>query len=308
MDVVKQLPAEADAARSGGPLPTVLRVVRGPYALRGWSIVSLVMNIVIVVTGGLVRLTGSGLGCPTWPRCTEDSYVSHPELGIHGAIEFGNRLFTLVLIIAAALTLVSAMLYRDNGRPRPDVRWLAGGLALGIPLQGVIGGITVLTQLNPYVVGLHLLLSMVLIALAVWLVRKAWHLAPARVSGLSVAATRVTFVLMWLAIWLGTLVTGSGPHAGDENAPRNGLDAMLLTGLHSRMVYATIAASVICFVLLRSRAAVLLLLVEVVQGGIGVAQYQLGLPIWLVALHLLGASLAIATVTNLMLSVTRSTR
>jgi heme a synthase len=308
MDVVKQLPAEADAARSGGLLPTVLRVVRGPYALRGWSIVSLVMNIVIVVTGGLVRLTGSGLGCPTWPRCTEDSYVSHPELGIHGAIEFGNRLFTLVLIIAAALTLVSAMLYRENGRPRPDLRWLAGGLALGIPLQGVIGGITVLTQLNPYVVGLHLLLSMVLIALAVWLVRKAWHLAPARVSGLSVAATRVTFVLMWLAIWLGTLVTGSGPHAGDENAPRNGLDAMLLTGLHSGMVYATIAASVICFVLLRSRAAVLLLLVEVVQGGIGVAQYQLGLPIWLVALHLLGASLAIATVTNLMLSVTRSTR
>lgn len=308
MDVVKQLPAEADAARSGGLLPTVLRVVRGPYALRGWSIVSLVMNIVIVVTGGLVRLTGSGLGCPTWPRCTEDSYVSHPELGIHGAIEFGNRLFTLVLIIAAALTLVSAMLYRDNGRPRPDLRWLAGGLALGIPLQGVIGGITVLTQLNPYVVGLHLSLSMVLIALAVWLVRKAWHLAPARVSGLSVAATRVTFVLMWLAIWLGTLVTGSGPHAGDENAPRNGLDAMLLTGLHSGMVYATVAASVICFVLLRSRAAVLLLLVEVVQGGIGVAQYQLGLPIWLVALHLLGASLAIAAVTNLMLSVTRSTR
>jgi heme a synthase len=308
MDVVKQLPAEADAARSGGLLPTVLRVVRGPYALRGWSIVSLVMNIVIVVTGGLVRLTGSGLGCPTWPRCTEDSYVSHPELGIHGAIEFGNRLFTLVLIIAAALTLVSAMLYRENGRPRPDLRWLAGGLALGIPLQGVIGGITVLTQLNPYVVGLHLLLSMVLIALAVWLVRKAWHLAPARVSGLSVAATRVTFVLMWLAIWLGTLLTGSGPHAGDENAPRNGLDAMLLTGLHSGMVYATVAASVICFVLLRSRAAVLLLLVEVVQGGIGVAQYQLGLPIWLVALHLLGASLAIAAVTNLMLSVTRSTR
>jgi heme a synthase len=308
MDVVKQLPAEADAARSGGLLPTVLRVVRGSYALRGWSIVSLVMNIVIVVTGGLVRLTGSGLGCPTWPRCTEDSYVSHPELGIHGAIEFGNRLFTLVLIIAAALTLVSAMLYRENGRPRPDLRWLAGGLALGIPLQGVIGGITVLTQLNPYVVGLHLLLSMVLIALAVWLVRKAWHFTPARVSGLSVAATRVTVVLMWLAIWLGTMLTGSGPHAGDENAPRNGLDAMLLTGLHSGMVYATVAASVICFVLLRSRAAVLLLLVEVVQGGIGVAQYQLGLPIWLVALHLLGASLAIATVTNLMLSVTRSTR
>jgi heme a synthase len=305
MDVVKQLPADLDAARSGGLLPTVLRVVRGPYALRGWSIVSLVMNIVIVVTGGLVRLTGSGLGCPTWPRCTEDSYVSHPELGIHGAIEFGNRLFTLVLVIAAALTLVSAMLYRENGRPRTDLRWLAAGLALGIPLQGVIGGITVLTQLNPYVVGLHLLLSMVLIALAVWLVRKAWHLAPAPATGLSAAATRVTFVLMWLAIWLGTLVTGSGPHAGDQNAPRNGLDGMLLTRLHTSVVYATVAATVICFVLLRSRAVVLLLLVEMVQAGIGVAQYQLGLPIWLVALHLFGASLAIAATTNMMLSVSR---
>jgi heme a synthase len=305
MDVVKQLPAEAEGARPGGPLPTVLRTVRGPYALRAWAIVSLVMNIAIVMTGGLVRLTGSGLGCPTWPRCTEDSYVSHPELGIHGAIEFGNRLFTLVLIIAAALTFISAVLYRENGRSRTDLRWLAAALALGIPLQGIIGGISVLTQLNPYVVGLHLLLSMVLISLAVWLVRKTWHFAAARVSGLSVAITRVTFVLMWLAIWLGTLVTGSGPHAGDENAPRNGLNAMLLTRLHTSVVYATVTASAVCFWLLRSRAAMLLLLVEIMQAGIGIVQYQLGLPIWLVALHLLGASLAIAATTNLVLSVTR---
>ena len=305
MDVVKQLPTEPEVARSGGPLPRVLRIVRGPSALRGWAVVSLVMNILIVVTGGLVRLTGSGLGCPTWPRCTEDSYVSHPQLGIHGAIEFGNRLFTLVLVLAAALTFVSAVLYREDGRPRRDLRWLAAGLALGIPLQGVIGGISVLTQLNPYVVGLHLLLSMVLIALAVWLVRKTWHFTPAGVSTVSLVATRVTFVLMWLAVWFGTLVTGSGPHAGDENAPRNGLDGMLLTRLHTSMVYATVAASVVCFLLLRSRAVLLLLLVEMVQVGIGVAQYQLGLPIWLVALHLLGASLAIAATTNVLLSVSR---
>jgi heme a synthase len=305
MDVVKQLPTEAEVARSGGPLPRILRIVRGPSALRGWAVVSLVMNILIVVTGGLVRLTGSGLGCPTWPRCTEDSYVSHPQLGIHGAIEFGNRLFTLVLVIAAALTFVSAVLYREDGRPRRDLRWLAAGLALGIPLQGVIGGISVLTQLNPYVVGLHLLLSMVLIALAVWLVRKTWHFTPAGVSAVPLVATRVTFVLMWLAVWFGTLVTGSGPHAGDENAPRNGLDGMLLTRLHTSMVYATVAASVVCFLLLRSRAVLLLLLVEMVQVGIGVAQYQLGLPMWLVALHLLGASLAIAATTNVLLSVSR---
>jgi heme a synthase len=303
LDVVKQLSPEAEALPGGGPL--LLRIVEGPNALRRWAVVTLIMNIVIVVTGGLVRLTGSGLGCPTWPRCTADSYLTHPRLGVHGAIEFGNRLLTLVLVVAAVLTFVSAMLYREDGRPRTDLRWLTGGLALGIPLQGVIGGVAVLTQLNPYVVGLHLLLSMVLIALSVWLVRKTWHLVPADVSRLAVIATRVTFVLMWLAIWLGTLVTGSGPHAGDENAPRNGLDGMLLTRLHTSVVYATVAASVICFILLRSRAVLLLLLVEMVQVGIGVAQYQTGLPIWLVALHLLGASLAIATVTNLMLSVSR---
>ena len=300
---MKQLSPEAEAAPGNGPL--VLRIVRGPYALRRWAVVSLIMNIVIVVTGGLVRLTGSGLGCPIWPRCTQDSYVSHPQLGIHGAIEFGNRLLTLVLVVAAVLTFVSALVYREDGRPRTDMRWLTGGLALGIPLQGVIGGIAVLTRLNPYVVGLHFLLSMVLIALAVLLVRKAWHLAAVTATRLSVITTRATFGLMWLAVWLGTLVTGSGPHAGDENAPRNALDGMLLTRLHTSVVYATVAASVICFVLLRSRAVVLLLLVELVQVGIGMAQYQMGLPIWLVALHLLGASLAIATVTNLMLSVAR---
>lgn len=305
LDLVKQLSPEAAAPPGRGPLPWILRIVRGPHALRRWAVVSLILNIVIVVTGGLVRLTGSGLGCPTWPRCTEDSYVSHPQLGVHGAIEFGNRLFTLVLVIAAALTFISALLYRENGKPRSDLRWLAGGLALGIPLQGVIGGIAVLTQLNPYVVGLHLLLSMVLIALAVWLVRKTWHLVPAGASGIAVVLTRVTFVLMCLAVWLGTLVTGSGPHAGDENVPRNGLDGMLLTRLHTSVVYLTVAATVICYLLLRSRAVLLLILVELVQAGIGVAQYQLGLPIWLVALHLLGASLAIATVTNLMLSVSR---
>jgi heme a synthase len=303
LDVVKQLSPETKAAPGNRPL--VLRIVRGPYALRRWAVVSLIMNIVIVVTGGLVRLTGSGLGCPTWPRCTQDSYVSHPQLGIHGAIEFGNRLLTLVLVVAAVLTFVSALLYREDGRPQTDMRWLTGGLALGIPLQGVIGGIAVLTQLNPYVVGLHFLLSMVLIALAVLLVRKTWHLAAVTATRLSVITTRATFGLMWLAVWLGTLVTGSGPHAGDENAPRNALDGMLLTRLHTSVVYAAVAASVICFVLLRSRAVVLLLLVELVQVGIGMAQYQMGLPIWLVALHLLGASLAIATVTNLMLSVTR---
>ena len=286
------------------------RVVTGPRALRRWAVASLVGNIGIVVTGGLVRLTGSGLGCPTWPRCTEDSFVSHPALGMHGAIEFGNRMLTFVLIVIAVLTLVSALRCRvpargDRERRQPDPRWLAGGMALGIPAQGVIGGLTVLTGLNPYLVGLHLLLSMGLISLAVWLVRMTRQLTPRPVPDPFAILPRITLVLLWVAVVIGTVLTGSGPHAGDNRVPRNGLDGMLLTNLHSGAVYATIAATLLCVALLRSRATLLLLAVEVVQAGIGIAQYYLGLPIELVALHLLGASLAIAAATNLMLSVRR---
>jgi heme a synthase len=286
----------------------LMRVVSGPRALPRWAVASLVSNIGIVVTGGLVRLTGSGLGCPTWPRCTENSFVSHPELGVHGAIEFGNRLLTFVLIGIAVLTLVSALLHREPTRSdragrRRDVRWLAVVMALGIPAQGVIGGLTVLTGLNPYLVGLHLLLSMVLISLAVWLVRLARQLTPRPVRGPLAVLPRLALGLLWVTVVIGTVLTGSGPHAGDARVPRNGLDGMLLTDLHSAAVYGTVAATLLCLVLLRSRAAMLLLAVEVVQAGIGIAQYQLGLPIWLVALHLLGASLAIAAGTNLVLSV-----
>jgi heme a synthase len=284
------------------------RVVRSPRALPRWAVASLVSNIGIVVTGGLVRLTGSGLGCPTWPRCTEDSFVSHPALGIHGAIEFGNRLITLVLILIALLTFVSALAYRDPARTdragrRRDLRLLAAGMALGIPAQGVIGGLTVLTGLNPYLVGLHLLLSMGLISLAVWLVRLTRQLTPRPVPGPLALLPRVTLALLWVAVLIGTVLTGSGPHAGDDRVPRNGLDGMLLTQLHSAAVYGTIAASLLCLALLRSRAAGLLLAVEAVQASIGIAQYYLGLPVGLVALHLLGAALAIAAATNLMLSV-----
>jgi cytochrome c oxidase assembly protein subunit 15 len=270
-------------------------------------------NIGIVVTGGLVRLTGSGLGCPTWPRCTESSFVAHPALGVHGAIEFGNRLLTFVLIGIAVLTLISAVRYRDApGRSdragagrRRKLRLLAAGMALGIPAQGVIGGLTVLTGLNPYLVGLHLLLSTVLISLSVWLVRLTWQV-PARPIPRSLAALpAVTLGLLWVAVVIGTVLTGSGPHAGDSRVPRNDLDGLLLTNLHSGLVYATIAATLLCLALLRSRAALLLLAVEVVQAGIGIAQYNMGLPIGLVALHLLGASLAIAAATNLMLSIRR---
>ena len=122
-----------------------------------------------MVTGGAVRLTASGLGCPTWPRCTDESFVTHGELGIHGAIEFGNRMLTFVLAVVAIATWVVAMRYRAAP---PSLRRLATVLVLGVPAQAVLGGFTVLTDLNPWVVALHLLLSLAMVAVAVVLVRR----------------------------------------------------------------------------------------------------------------------------------------
>jgi len=296
------------------PLATLTRPVRAASAVRRWAVASLVANVVIVVTGALVRLTASGLGCPTWPRCTPESYTAHPALGLHGAIEFGNRLLTFVLVVVAVLTWVAALLHREGarpadgvpGRPRRDLRWIAAGLALGIPAQAVIGGISVLTQLNPFVVAFHLLVSMVLIALSVWLVRRSRRLPARPVGRLGVLAARVTFVAMWLAVWLGTVVTGSGPHAGAAGAARTGFDGALVTHLHAAAVYLALAATVVAVWVLRSRAAVLVLAVEVLQAAIGITQYRLGLPVGLVLAHLLGASLAVAAATNLFLSVRRA--
>jgi heme a synthase len=144
---------------------------------------------------------------------------------------------------------------------------------------------------------------MVLVALAVWLVRKTWHVRSIAVSPAARLVTVITFGLIWVTVWLGTLVTGSGPHAGDEHAVRTGLNGMLLTQLHAGLVGATVAATLVAVALIRIRAAALLLGVEAVQAAIGISQYYLGVPIWLVALHLLGAALAIAGATNLLLSV-----
>ncbi len=314
MTTTELRPAPED--RTGtSPWAPVLRLVTGPTAMRRWAVAALAINVVIVVTGALVRLTASGMGCPTWPQCSEDSFVTHPALGIHGAIEFGNRLLTFVLVAVVALTWITALRFRDAARAdvrggrRRDVRWLAGGLLLGIPAQIVIGGISVLTHLNPWVVGLHLLVSMVLVGLATGLVRTTW---PARrvevTSSLALLATRVTFVGMVVAVWLGTVVTGSGPHAGDLDAVRNGLDGGLLAHLHAAAVWVTMGATAVCLFFTRSLPVLLLLAVEVLQAAVGLTQYHLGVPVPLVALHLLGASLAVAAATNLLLAVRRRRR
>jgi len=283
----------------------------GRTAVHRLALASLVANMLIVVTGGAVRLTGSGLGCPTWPRCTEadaerpGSFVPHGELGAHGVIEFANRLLTFALIAVAVATLVAVCRMRPR---RPTLRRLASALALGIPAQAVVGGITVLTNLNPWVVALHLVLSMVLVSLAVVLVRRideSDRPPEPTVPPLTLWLVRGTFALVWVVVYVGTIVTGSGPHAGDADAPRNGLDPAAASQLHANLVFLLIGLTLGCVIALRATgaparavaAAQWLLGVELVQGLVGLVQYATGLPVILVGLHLLGASLVIATAT-----------
>src|SRR5690606_38980910 len=201
-----------------GPWAAVLRVWRAVTAaevLHRWAIAALVANIGIVLTGALVRLTDSGLGCPTWPRCTAESYTPHPAYGIHGVIEFGNRLLTFVLAAIMIMTFLTALRVADRGA-RPRARTIALLLALGIPAQGVVGGLTVLTQLNPFVVALHFLVSMGLVALSVLLVRRSLGLTPEPLAaGWQRAVVVASYPVLWIVVWLGTVVTGSGPHSGD---------------------------------------------------------------------------------------------
>ncbi len=276
--------------------------------MRPAAIATLVANIGIVVTGGVVRLTGSGLGCPEWPRCTGSSFVPHRAMGIHSAIEFGNRMVTFLVAAVAIATLVLAWRY---GR-RSVVR-LAFLLALGVPAQALIGGVTVLTDLNPWIVSLHLLVSLAMVGLAVVLLRRLGEgdepprpLVPSGVGWL----VRAIFGVGWLVLYVGTVVTGSGPHAGDIDSPRNGLDPRALSQLHTDLVMLLLGLTVAAVLVLRStdapatvrRAAGTLLAVELAQGTVGFVQYVTDLPVAIVAIHLLGAALVSAALTWLLVS------
>lgn len=271
--------------------------------LRPLAWASLVANIVIVVTGGAVRLTGSGLGCPTWPRCTEESFTPHEALTLHSAVEFGNRMLTFVLVAVAVATFVAAW---QSGRR--ELRLVALVLALGIPAQAVIGGITVLTDLNPWIVSFHLLCSMAMIGLAVLFLRLLetdGPLPPATARRPVTALAWSTFAAGWAVLYVGTVVTGSGPHAGDEDSPRNGLDPLQFSQLHADLVFLLVGLTIgLIFVLAATRApatarkaAKLLLITELAQGTIGFVQYFTDLPILLVGFHMLGAALISAALT-----------
>ena len=267
----------------------------------------------IVVTGGAVRLTGSGLGCPTWPQCTPGSYtpVPHQAQGrLHSWIEFGNRLLTFVLIISIIAAVIGVIRWRREYREQKALLWLAGAQLLGVIAQIVLGGITVLTHLNPAAVGAHFLLSIILLAASLSLRQRMLQTTRVQASPTSTVLIRVLLGLTTLVLTLGTVVTGSGPHAGDIQAHRYHLDPRTISWLHADTVIALIALTFALILLIKvsenesgrsllMRRATLFLFICLAQGLIGYIQYFTGLPEALVAAHLLGADLVWLGIWNL---------
>ena len=281
--------------------------MRAARALSPLSRALLISQAAIVVTGGAVRLTGSGLGCPTWPECTPGSYfpVENQVEGVfHSWIEFGNRLLTFVLVLFALATVIAVV---RSGRK--DLRILAAGQFLGIFGQGVLGGITVLTNLNPLTVAAHFLLSIILIAGATSLYsrRKRASVKTQVSAGLNRYSK---FHILWaaLVIALGTIVTAVGPHAGDRDVPRLDLKIQEITRMHSISVYVLILFSLAYYMrkdisALTKRRLRIFFGISLAQGVLGYIQYFLGVPELLVGLHILGSTLVWIAAWQIWLSV-----
>ncbi len=290
-----------------GPSQTV-----SPW-LRRVLLVNLILEIGIVVTGGLVRLSGSGLGCPTWPQCVPGSFipVARQAQGFHKLIEFGNRTLTSVVGIAAVLVIVAIWRWAPGRRGllRISVLPLAGVL-----LQAVLGGITVLTGLHPALVASHFLASMILVSFSAYLLYRA-----SEGDGPPAALVRpeirtvawVVAALGALVLTLGTVVTGSGPHSGDASTPRFGLDPRTISWLHadSVMLFVGLVVAVLLAVQLTAknprprRVWHSVFGITVLQGLVGYTQYLTGLPEVLVLVHMLGASLLAVALTYGVLSL-----
>lgn len=267
---------------------------------------NLVAQVLIIVTGGAVRLTGSGLGCSTWPQCEPGQFtpVLHEEMSVHTVIEFGNRTLTGVLgVVALALAVA---VWRDGPRPRWYRRLALVPLA-GVAAQAVIGGITVLADLHPAVVGLHMVVSLLLVAASTCLVAlDGAPLGRPTVTRPTLLAGRALVAVGAVLMVLGTVTTGAGPHGGDDEvAYRYAVDPVLAAKAHAGAVWAFVALVLACLWLLRregapprtQRAWRVLLAVTAAQGLIGYVQYFTGLPELLVGVHLLGTGTLAAALT-----------
>jgi len=275
------------------------RVTLGDRALRWGTTAALLVSVLIVLTGGVVRVTGSGLGCPTWPVCEAGSLTTTPALGVHGAIEFGNRALTGVLIAAVGWAIVAARLQPVRQRPLTRLAWSQFWLVV---VNAVAGGMTVLAGLNPYFVAVHFVLAFALLTTTTL----TWHRArqSAAASPVGAAAGTTSWVLTAAAavlVVLGTVVTGAGPHSGDSaDVPRMAVSWTAVTVVHG---VAAVAVIVLAVLLLRQlqpggaatalarRRVVVLLAVLGAQALVGIVQALTALPAAMVVLHLLGAAL-----------------
>lgn len=271
-----------------------------PRSVRWSTTVALIVSIIIVFTGGLVRVTASGLGCPDWPTCDGTSIASTPELGIHGFIEFANRVLTSVIIVAVGWVIVAVRLQRPRNRTIERLAWSQFWLIIA---NALAGGFSVLFKLNPWIVAMHFALAMALLATTA----VTWHraterdaLEPARIGGRAVALSRWLVATTGLLILVGTLVSGTGPHSGDSaDVPRMALDWMTVTLAHAAIGAAVLVIAVALLASLGSsdrdalvrRRTIAFLVVAAAQGGVGTLQALTGLPEALVSLHLLGAAL-----------------
>ena len=265
-------------------------------SLRRWSLAALATNIMIVVTGGAVRVTGSGLGCSEWPACEPGSVTPPPggEAGWHTYVEFGNRLLSFVVLTAVVGAFLAARRDLPEGH---SVRRLTGWLVAGVLAQAVLGGITVRLELHWATVMAHFLLSMVLIAVATVVVHRVRHGEPA--PGRSpLAAARFVPALAAVVLVLGTIVTATGPHAGDPGTDRLGISIVTTARLHGISVWLTVGLTVLVLVQARrigadrlARATGVLLGIELAQGAVGYWQYFTGVPAELVLVHMLLATL-----------------
>lgn len=267
--------------------------------LRRSALAAVLANVGIVITGGIVRVTGSGLGCPDWPRCEGTSVtpsMSSEHAGWQAFIEFGNRLLTFVVLAAVVAVVVALRRAHPEARRLRRLAWL---LPAGVAVQAGLGGVTVLTGLSPLTVAAHFLLSMGLIAVAVAVherVRPPPPDATPPPRGIQ-HLTTVLLVAAFAVLVLGTIVTGAGPHGGDVGAARLPVDIRLAAIAHADAVWLLVGLTTALMVATwRSgpdrlrRSAQALLAVEVLQGGIGYLQYATQIPPALVSLHITGAA------------------
>lgn len=261
----------------------------------------------IIVTGGGVRLTGSGLGCPTWPECTPGSYrpvVGQAEGHLHSWIEFGNRLLTFVLLLSSIIAIVAVLKSK-----RKDLRMLVLLQLLGILGQGVLGGITVLTDLNPIPVAGHFLLSIALIAAGITLYQQH-DKKYTKIPTISPFA-RLHLLFAIAVIVIGTIVTGTGPHAGDVESPRFDFNIEFIARIHGDVVIVFLLITIAYYFLGKlshetKRLIRILGLLSIAQGILGFVQYFQGVPALLVAFHIIGSILVWIAAWRIWLSATRT--